>query len=480
MYEQRGLLISGEWRQARTAATVAVINPADETEIGRIPRAGESDLDEALEAAAAGFRQWRRVAPWERGALLHRVAAMIRDRTDNLAEMMATETGKPVGEARGEIRASADQFEWYGEEARRIFGSSLAGRDPGVRLDVRRQPVGPVAAFSAWNFPALLPSRKIAPALASGCSIIAKPSEEAPGTCMEIAEICREAGLPDGVLNIVVGDPAEISAYLIASPVIRKISLTGSIPVGKHVLRLCADSMTKASLELGGHAPVIVCDDADPVEAGTACARAKFRNGGQVCISPSRFFVHEELYEPFARAMADYARSLRLGPGTDPQVDMGPLINARGRERAQALVEDALNRGADLLCGGRVPPERSSGYFFEPTVLGRTPGDAEVMQSEPFSPVAPIAAFTDLDEVIEHANSLPMGLAAYVFSASLRNANHVSDSLEAGMVGVNDMLLATAEAPFGGMKHSGQGREGGAQGIGEYLETKYVKLRFDD
>lgn len=478
MYKDFGLFIGNAWRASRDGRTVQVIDPATEEVLGTVPHASAADLDDALAAASAAAAQWARTPGWERSAIMRRMVAELDRRRDRIAEAMSAETGKPIAEARGETGAAIDQFDWYADEARRIFGHSLGGRDPGVRLEVRFHPVGPVAAFTAWNFPALLPARKIAAALAAGCPVIIKPSEEAPASVYLIAEAALAAGLPKGVLNVVTGDPAAISAHLIASPAIRKVSLTGSVPVGKHILRLCADGVKKVSMELGGHAPVLVFADSDPVAAAQACARAKFRNAGQVCISPTRFYVHASVYEPFSRMMAEVASSLRMGRGLDPETEFGPMVNSRGRDRIGKLVDDAKQKGAEVLAGGARPADRNRGYFFEPTVLGRVSDDALIMREEPFGPVAPVTAFETFDEVISRANDVPFGLAGYVFSRSLETATRAADALEVGMVGVNDLLLATAEAPFGGVKESGMGREGGQLGILDYLEAKYTKLRF--
>jgi succinate-semialdehyde dehydrogenase/glutarate-semialdehyde dehydrogenase len=453
------------------------MDPATEEVLGHIPVATPADLDDALNAASGAARSWAATPGWERSSIMRLLVAELIGRRDRIAEMMSAETGKPLGEARGESQAAIEQFDWYADEARRIYGHTLDGRDPAVRLHVRYQPIGPVAAFSAWNFPALLPARKIAAALAAGCPIIIKPSEEAPASALLMAEAAKAAGLPEGVLNVVTGDAATIAAHLVASPIIRKVSLTGSVPVGKHILKLCADGVKRVSMELGGHAPVIVFPDADPVTVAELCVRTKFRNAGQVCISPSRFYVHSSIYEPFAKKMSELASQLRLGHGLDGHFDVGPMANRRGRERIMRLVEDARERGAELLTGGRIPPSRNSGFFFEPTVLGRVSDDAAIMNEEPFGPVAPIAPFEGFDEVITRANALPYGLAAYVFTSSIAVATRASEALEAGMVGVNDMLLAAAEAPFGGVKESGFGREGGQLGILEYLEPKYTKMR---
>lgn len=478
MYERFGMLIDGQWRLSQSGDERPVIDPTDETVIGTVPAANEDDLNEVLAALSRTAPVWRNVSGWERSALLRRIVDELKSRVDEAAMAMSIETGKPLAEAAGEFRAAIEQFDWYADEARRIYGHSLDGREPSVRLQVRYEPVGPVAAFTAWNFPALLPARKIAAALAAGCPIVIKPSEEAPSSTFFIAEAAMAAGLPAGVLNVVTGKSSAISSHLIASPIIRKVSLTGSVPVGKLILKQAAETVKKVSMELGGHAPVIVFEDADPEMAGRMCAQFKFRNAGQVCISPSRFYVHNSIYEPFAKAMAETAKAIRVGRGRDEGVEVGPLANARGRERIVSLVSNAVDGGAEVLAGGMVPPDMPRGFFFAPTVLGRVTDDAEIMSEEPFGPVAPIATFTDFDDVIRRANSVPFGLAGYIFTKSMEIAHRASEALEVGMVGVNDMMLAAAEIPFGGIKESGMGREGGKLGIFDYLEPKYVKFRF--
>jgi succinate-semialdehyde dehydrogenase/glutarate-semialdehyde dehydrogenase len=477
MYEAFGLYLDGAWAQSHSGRTLPVVDPATEEAIGTIPFADEADLDRALAAARKGFGAWRTTSPWERSKRLRAVADLIRQRTEEIARIITMEAGKPLAESRGEIAGAADQFEWYAEETKRIYGQTIEGRTADQRLEVIYQPVGVVAAFSAWNFPILLPARKIAAALGAGCSVIVKPAEEAPGACMALVQACHDAGLPQGAINLVTGDPKQISAYLIASPIVRKVSFTGSVPVGKQLMRLCAEQVTKVSLELGGHAPVIVFEDADPVAAARAAGTAKFRNSGQVCIAPSRFYVHESIRAPFGAAMADLAKSLKIGNGLHEGTEVGPLANERGLRHARELVEDAVGQGATVLAGGGPPRGVNRGYFFEPTVLADVSEQARLMIEEPFVPIAPIVGFTDFDEVMERANNVPFGLAGYIFTRSLRTATLASEALEVGMVGVNEMLLAAAEAPFGGIKQSGMGREGGALGIKEYLEPKYVKYR---
>jgi len=476
-YQDFGLYIDGGWGPSAGRGTKAVLDPATEEVLGQIPDATAADLDRALAAAEKGFAAWRRVQPWERAAKLRKISELIRERIEPLARLMSVETGKPLAEARAEWGATADQFEWYAEETKRIYGQTIEGRQPDVRLSVIYQPVGVVAAFAAWNFPALLPARKIAAALAAGCSIIVKPAGEAPGSCMGIVQACHDARLPAGAVNLVTGNSRKIAEHLIGSSIVRKVSLTGSVPVGKEILRLAADGVKKVSMELGGHAPVLVFEDADVAKAAEACAAAKFRNCGQVCISPSRFYVHENVYDGFSKRFVEMAQGLKLGRGCDDGVTMGPLANARGLESTKALVADAVERGAELLTGGRAPSGFNRGFFYEPTVLGRVPDEARIMIEEPFAPVAPIATFKEFDDVVERANSLPFGLAGYVFSKNLRTATLAAEAIEVGMVGVNEVLLAAAEAPFGGIKESGMGREGGALGIRDYLEAKYIKTR---
>ncbi|MFV0334635.1 MAG: NAD-dependent succinate-semialdehyde dehydrogenase [Tropicimonas sp.] len=480
MYDDLTLYIGGEWRPASDGATRDVTDPATGKVLGTIAAATGSDIDAALEAAREGFDIWRRTGTWERAAKLRRVAGLLRERVEEIARLMSLETGKPLAEARGETGAAADQFEWYSEETKRIYGQIIETRDQGSRMSVIHQPVGVVAAFSAWNFPALLPARKIAAALGAGCSIIIKPAGETPACCAALVRACHDAGIPPGVVNMLTGNSARIAEQLIRSPIVRKVSVTGSVPVGKQILSLAAEGVKKVSMELGGHGPVIVFGDFDPVRAAEICAPTKFRNCGQVCISPTRFYVHESRYEAFASRFAEIACGLKIGSGLTESVQVGPMANRRGLETIERMVEDAVSRGAGLLAGGKRPAGMEQGNFFEPTVLGRVPDDALVMNEEPFGPIAPITTFRDYDEVMERANALPFGLAGYVFSNDLSIATRASEDLECGMVGVNEMLLATAEAPFGGIKESGMGREGGSLGIHDYLNPKYVKMKLQD
>jgi len=471
MTEQLQMLIAGEWRGGAGGGE-EVINPATEQAVFEIPHAAPSDLDSAIEAARQGFETWRRTSAYDRSAILRRGAQLIRERADEMARTLTIEQGKSVAEAKIEVLTSADILDWYAEEGRRAYGRIIPGRAPGMRQMVLKEPVGVAAAFTPWNFPVLTPMRKIAGALAAGCSLIIKPSEETPASCVAIAKCLQEAGLPKGVLNVVFGVPAKISEYVIASPVVRKISFTGSTRVGKHLMALAASGMKRSTMELGGHAPVIVFDDVDPAKVAAVAAAGKYRNAGQVCISPTRFFVQENHYAKFVDSFAEIARTLKVGDGLDPETRMGPLANARRIEAIEGFVQDAVGKGAKLEAGGG--RRGNKGFFFDPTVLSDVPEDARVMTEEPFGPIAPIVRFKTFDEVIERANALEYGLAAYAFTSSEKTAAMVSDALQSGMVGVNSLAVSLPETPFGGVKDSGHGSEGGIEGLDAYLNTKFV------
>lgn len=474
------LYIDGQWCPASDGGTIDLRNPADGSSIGAVAAASEHDIDRAVMAAERAWRTWREVDGWSRAAVLRRVAEIVLERRPEIAATMTEEQGKPLAEASAEVTAAAEQFDWYADEARRLYGRIVPSHESETRIHVQREPIGPVAAFTAWNFPALLPARKLAPAIAAGCSIVLKPAEEAPRTALALARACADAGVPAGVVNVVVGNPAAISKQLLGSDTIRKVSLTGSVPVGQELLRLAADGLKSVTMELGGHAPVLVLADADLATTVDACVAAKFRNGGQVCISPSRFYVHESLYGPFVERMVEKVQALRVGPGDDPRTDVGPLANQRRVAAIEGLIEDALANGACARTGAHRPEHLAGGYFYEPTVLTEVDDAMDVMRLEPFGPVAPVAAFVDLPDAITRANATPYGLAAYVFTRDLANAHRVAEALEVGMVGVNNMLIATAEAPFGGVKRSGFGREGGSEGIEAYTTTKYINIRLGE
>ncbi|MEQ3552734.1 NAD-dependent succinate-semialdehyde dehydrogenase [Pseudonocardia nematodicida] len=459
-----------------TDETLTVVDPATERPVVDVARASDTHVDAAISAARAGFATWRRTDSWTRSAVLRRTAELLRDWADEAAAVMTAEQGKPLTEARAEFLATADQFDWYADEARRVYGRTVEGHSTSQRITVRREPAGVVAAFSAWNFPALLPSRKIAPAIAVGCAIVVTAAEEAPLSTQVVAAALHEAGLPAGVLSVLTGDPAAISSRLLASPVVTKLSLTGSVPVGRILLHAAADRILATSMELGGHAPVLVFPDADVPAVAELCARAKFRNTGQVCASPSRFVVHESIHDEFVAGFVAATSALRVGPGSDPDSTVGPLSNARRVAAAEHLVADAVAHGAQVAAGGGRDPRFDRGHFFRPTILTDVGEKSAILREEPFAPVAPVLRFADLDEALGIANDTELGLAAYVFTRDLRTAFLASEGIEAGMVGVNTLALATAEAPFGGVKQSGFGREGGSEGIEDYTVTKYVNM----
>ncbi len=474
-YPEIAMFIDGDWVPGSTGRSEPVLNPATEEVLGTVPHAGPQDLDRALAAAARGFEVWRDTSVEARTGILLTAARLVRERAADIASIMTREQGKALGEAKGEVLRAAGIIQWDAEEGRRAYGRIIPV-DAKSEIMVLRQPVGPVAAFTPWNFPAGSPVRKIAAALAAGCSIVLKASEEVPGTACALVRCFQEAGVPAGVLNLVFGVPSEISERLIASPIIRFVAFTGSVPVGKHLAGLAAAVMKPNIMELGGHAPVIVCEDADPVQAARASVLGKFINAGQVCTSPSRFLVHQSLCDRFTAAFVDAAQAVVVGNGMEPKTQMGPLANVRRLKAVEALVADAVDRGAKVLCGGRRIGNR--GFFYAPTVLTGVPDDAQMMRVEPFGPVAPIRPFADLDEAIAIANSLPYGLAAYGFTRSSATANRLARRLEAGIMSINHTGGSVVEAPSGGVKESGYGREGGHEGLDGYLITKRVSFKY--
>ncbi|HEY1981202.1 MAG TPA: NAD-dependent succinate-semialdehyde dehydrogenase, partial [Xanthobacteraceae bacterium] len=438
----------------------------------RLPHASTSDLDQALEAATKGFAIWRTVSAYDRAKIMRKAADLMRERHDAIAKILVLEQGKVYPEARMEVMTSADIIDWYAEEGRRAYGRVVPGRTKGSRQLIVQEPVGIVAAFTPWNFPTLTPARKIGGALAAGCSLILKASEETPGACVEMVRCFADAGLPAGVLNLVFGVPAEISEHLIAKDAVRKISFTGSIPVGKHLAQLAAKTMKRATMELGGHSPVVVFADADPEKSAETIAAFKYRNAGQVCISPTRFYVQEPVYNRFVARFAEYAKAIKVGDGLEKGNAMGPMANARRIDTMEAFVNDAKNRGGKIAAGGN--RRGNQGYYFEPTVITDVPDDCKVMTEEPFGPLAPVVPFKTFDEVVERANSLPFGLASYAFTGSAQTATLIGDALQSGMVGVNSIAISTPETPFGGIKESGYGSEGGIEGLAAYLNTKFI------
>jgi len=473
MYANLELYIDGQWIGGGNGrAGEDVINPATEKPLAHLPHASTADLDRALEAAKKGFAVWRATSPYDRAKVIRKAADLMRERHEAIARVLVQEQGKVYAEARAEVRTSADIVEWYAEEGRRAYGRIVPGAAKGPRQIVVQEPVGIVAAFTPWNFPTLTPARKIGGALAAGCSIIIKASEETPGSCVEMVRCFADAGLPPGVLNLVFGVPANVSEHLIAKDAVRKISFTGSIPVGKHLAVLAAKGMKRATMELGGHSPVVVFADADPEKSADTIAAFKYRNAGQVCISPTRFYVQEQVYGRFLARFTEYAKSLKLGEGLEKGVTMGPLANSRRIDAMQSFVNDAKDRGGKIVTGGH--RHGNQGYFYEPTVITDVPDDCKIMTQEPFGPLAPVVTFKNFDEVVERANSLPYGLAAYAFTSSTRTAGMVSDALQSGMVGVNSIAVSTPETPFGGVKESGYGSEGGIEGLQAYLNTKFI------
>jgi len=449
-----------------------VFNPADDTILANLPHATKGDLDLALDAASRAFDKWRWTSPLERSRILRRVAELIRERADAIARDLTRDQGKPFAEARNEVYSAADHAEWHAEEGRRIYGRVIPPRTPSVRQTVVRQPVGVCVAFAPWNFPFNQTLRKISAALASGCTLIIKPAEDAPSAAVNLARLFHEAGLPPGCLNVVWGVPAEISDYLIRSPIVRKMSFTGSIPVGKQLAALAGAHMKRVTMELGGHSPVLVFDDADIPRAAALLARLKGLNAGQVCMAPSRFYVHEAVRDEFTDAFTEAFSSQVLGDGLDAATTMGPLAHKRRVGAMEQLVADASSRGASVVTGGRSLSR--PGNFFPPTVLLGAPDDSRIMQEEPFGPLAPITTFHDADEALARANALPFGLASYVFTRSLKTSHHVSTRLEAGMVNVNHFGVALPETPLGGVKDSGIGSEGGSETFDAYVTTKFI------
>ena len=466
------LYIGGEWRAAANRATLAVLNPATGDTLASLARASRTDLDQALECADSGFKHWSLASAFERSKLMRRAAELVRQRAENIAWLMTTEQGKPLAEARMETLAGADIIDWFAEEARRTYGRVIPARQPNVMQLVIKEPVGPVAAFSPWNFPINQSVRKISAALASGCSMILKGPEETPASCAELVRAFADAGLPPGVLNLVFGDPSEISDYLIPHPVIRKITFTGSTPVGKRLAALAGLHMKRVTMELGGHAPALVCDDADIDLASRILSANKFRNAGQVCVSPTRFLVQDAVFDEFAEKFVAAARQVKVGEGTAEGTMMGPLANARRVEAMERFTADAVRRGAELRAGGKRIGNK--GNFFEPTVLCNVPIDADVMNEEPFGPLAIINRFSRLEEAIEEGNRLPYGLASYAYTRSAATAQRIGVGLQAGMVSINHHGLAIPETPFGGVKDSGYGTEGGADALEGYLSTKFL------
>jgi succinate-semialdehyde dehydrogenase/glutarate-semialdehyde dehydrogenase len=472
MYSDLKLYIDGQWLNGAGRKSEDVVNPATGKVLAQLPHASVADLDTALGAAQKGFQVWKNTSAYDRAKIMRKAADLLRERAQHVATVQTMEQGKSFAESRAEVLTSADIIDWYAEEGRRSYGRVVPGRGKGVRQIVLQEPVGVAAAFTPWNFPTLTPVRKIAGALGAGCALIIKASEETPAGCVELVKCFADAGLPAGVLNLVFGVPAQISEHIVASDIVRKISFTGSIPVGKHLAGLAAKGMKRATMELGGHSPVVVFDDYDPEKAADTIAAFKYRNAGQVCISPTRFYVQEKSYSKFVARFTEYAKGLKLGDGLEKSTTLGPLANPRRLDAMESFVNDAKARGGKIATGGN--RHGNQGFFFEPTVITDVPDDSKVMTEEPFGPLAPIVPFKTFDEVVQRANALPFGLAAYAFTGSSSTANAIGDAIQSGMVGVNSVAVSTPETPFGGVKESGYGSEGGIEGLQVYMNTKFI------
>ena len=476
MYDKYGQFIDGKWQKSTGGETYDVINPATEEIIGKASKANSLDIQKALKSAEKGLQIWKNTSPWERSKVIRKISDLIRKRVDVLSKWLTLEVGKPLSEGPGEIGGAADIFEWNSEETKRIFGEINQSRFPNTQIHVMYQPVGVVAALVPWNFPVILASRKISTALAAGCSVIVKPDVITPGSVMEIVDICREAGVPAGVVNLLSGDPAGISEELIKSDIIKKISITGSTRVGKLILKQAADKVQRVTMELSGHSPFIVFDDADIKKAADMAIAAKFRNNGQVCISPNRFYIQENRKDEFVNAFVERAKKLKIGNGMDEGVDLGPLTTAKRLEEIEKLVDTTKKEGAKVLMGGQRPSGFNKGYYYEPTVFDDVKDNFTIMKEEPFGPLVPILTFKTFDEVIERANDNDLGLCSYLYTNSMDKAHIGSEKLESGCVAVNTGVVAIAEAPFGGIKQTGYGREGGSGAIKDYLNVKYTHM----
>ena len=471
-YPDTQLFLNGEWTDSLSKETLEIINPATEEVIGKVSHARKEDLDLALKGAENAFNEWKHVSAYDRSKILRKAADIVRSRADQIATLMTLEQGKPLAEAKGETLGAADSIDWYAEEGRRAYGRIIPSRATGIFQYVFKEPVGVVAAFTPWNFPLNQVVKKIAAAFAAGCTAIVKGPEETPASVAELIKAFDEAGMPKGSINLVYGIPAEISEYLIAHPIVRKVTFTGSTAVGKQLASLAGSHMKRATMELGGHSPAIVCEDADVNAAVKILSANKFRNAGQVCISPTRFLVHDSVYDQFVDGFVKQAEKLNVGNGLDEGIKMGPLAHDRRLTAIEGFVADAVEKGAKILTGGK--RKGNKGYFFEPTVMTGVSNDARIMNEEPFGPLAPINSFSSIDEVIEEANRLNYGLAAYAYTNSAKTAQDLGARIESGQVSINHHGLGLVDTPFGGVKDSGYGSEGGPEGLDAYMTTKLV------
>ena len=473
-YPDTKLLIDNQWVDAADGGTIDVLNPATGLAIGKVAHASLGDLDLALAAAQRGYERWRDVSAHDRALTMRRAAVLLRERSDRIAINLTLEQGKPLAEARGEVMAGAEILEWFADEGLRVYGRIVPSRNSMVQQMVLKEPVGPVAAFTPWNFPINQVVRKVGAALATGCSCLVKAPEETPSAPAALIAALVDAGVPAGTVGLVFGNPVQISAYLIASPIIRKVTFTGSTPIGKELAALAGRHMKRVTMELGGHAPVIIAEDADIKLAARCTSAGKFRNAGQICIAPTRFLVHERIKDEFVAAFVEKAKGLHVGNGMDASTTMGPLANARRIGAMEKLVHDAWQRGATVALGG----ERlgQCGNFWSPTVLTDVPTDAEVFNEEPFGPIAAVQSFSSIEEAIKEANRLPYGLASYAYTRSLKTSHQIVRGLEVGMLWINQSAAASAEMPFGGVKDSGYGSEGGPEALESYVNTKSVSI----
>jgi len=474
MYEKFGQFIDNKWFQSKE--TYDVINPSTEEVLGSASKASNEQVNQAIQSAAKGFLSWKKTQAWERSKKIRKIADLIRERKDVIAKFISLEVGKPFTQAQAEVIASADIFEWNAEETKRIYGQTVESRFRDTRVIINYEPVGVVAGLVPWNFPCILASRKISTALGAGCSIICKPDVITPGSVMALIDIIKEVGLPDGAVNMLSGDPAGIAQQLIDSDIIKKISITGSTRVGKLILKQAADKVQRVTMELSGHSPFIVHGDADVEKAVNMAILAKYRNTGQVCISPSRFYIHETKKNIFTKRYVEETEKLKLGPGINIDTDLGPITTEKRINEIEELVRTTEKEGAKILCGGKRSAKFNKGYFYEPTVFDDVGDDFTITKTEPFGPLTPIMGFSNFDDVINRANNHPNGLAAYVCTSSMNLAHETSEALETGMVAINTPVIPTAETPFGGIKQSGYGREGGSMAIKDYLNIKYTHL----
>jgi len=472
------LYIDGRWQPALAGGTIDILDPATEEVVATAAQAERADVEAAIAAAEKAYQSWRQVPAWDRSKLIRKAAQLLEERADKIARLLTIETGKPLGQAKAELTAAVELMDWYADEARRIFGQTLPGRNADSRFMTSYEPVGVVGAFTAWNFPVVLQARKITPALATGCTIVTRPAEEGTSSVAELVKCFIDAGAPAGTINLVTGKPEVISETIMDSDTVRKVTFTGSIPVGQQLMRRAADTVKRMSMELGGHAPVIIHEDVDPVKAAIVSAAGKSRNNGQVCVAPTRFYVHKKHEAVFTEAFAGALAKMKIGHGLEASTEIGPLVNRKRLDFIEEMVEQTKAEGARVVTGGKRPADMNRGYFFEPTVFADMRDDMRVMNDEPFGPIAPVSSFEAFDEVIGRANSLSYGLAGYVFTNDHKLAQKTADALKTGIVGVNTFAAATAEMPFGGVNHSGFGRENGPQGLYDYLDVKFINIAY--